>query len=251
MGGRGQAGLTQSSSWVSWTMRCRMSTSPSLWERREGGHINITVAAGRALSSLPLSLKAVPRPGSACSPTVTAPGAGEGPPAAPGSPLGGLDGQAFLGRSQPVHGLGWGERCGLGAWCQDCSRPWALRLCTYLDLMLKFLPRETCLMDLLLPMESTSVTMSGSKPARDGRQLPRCSKQSTEVAPRWSPKRHLQSHRVTAGRCPGQLLSIFLLFTAPPQGDRSPVQSQGPRRVTPRKEYPLWGLLLFRVSRLC
>lgn len=40
--------------------------------------------------------------------------------------------------------------------------------CTHLDLMLKFFPRETCLMDLLLPMESTSVTMSGSKPAGDG-----------------------------------------------------------------------------------
>lgn len=44
-----------------------------------------------------------------------------------------------------------------------------LQLCTYLDLMLKFFPRETCLMDLLLPMESTSVTMSGSKPVKDRR----------------------------------------------------------------------------------
>lgn len=35
---------------------------------------------------------------------------------------------------------------------------------THLDLMLKFFPKETCRMDLLLPMDSTSVTISESKP---------------------------------------------------------------------------------------
>lgn len=75
---------------------------------------------------------------------------------------------------------------------------WVLRLYTYLDLMLKFFPRETCLMDLLLPMESTSVTMSGSKPARDVRHSLGCSKQSTEVAPRWSLTGDLQSHQAAA-----------------------------------------------------
>lgn len=70
-----------------------------------------------------------------------------------------------------------------------------LQLCAYLDLMLKFFPRDTCLMDLLLPMESTSVTMSGSKPVRHGRNSPGCSKQFTEVAPRWSLVGDLQSHQ--------------------------------------------------------
>lgn len=36
--GRGQAVLTQSSSWVSWTMRCRTSNSPSLGRGRGGLH---------------------------------------------------------------------------------------------------------------------------------------------------------------------------------------------------------------------
>lgn len=73
--------------------------------------------------------------------------------------------------------------------------PRVLQFCTYLDLMLKFFPRETCLMDLLLPMESTSVTMSGSKPARDGGHPPGYSEPCTEVTPKWSLTGDLQSHQ--------------------------------------------------------
>lgn len=47
---------------------------------------------------------------------------------------------------------------GISAWGQSAAG------CTHLDLMLKFFPKETCRMDLLLPMDSTSVTISESKP---------------------------------------------------------------------------------------
>lgn len=91
-------------------------------------------------------------------------------------------GRQFL----PAHGLLMGRESHGGCTIPGWLPAWVLLLCTHLDLMLKFFPRETCLMDLLLPMESTSVTMSGSKPAGDGRLQPRCSNKSrggTKVVP--------------------------------------------------------------------
>lgn len=126
-------------------------------------------------------------------------------------------GRQFL----PAHGLLMGRESHGGCTVAGWLPAWVLLLCTHLDLMLKFFPRETCLMDLLLPMESTSVTMSGSKPAGDGRLPPRCSNKSTEVAPRWSLAGDLQSHQAaTVGcwRCSGKILSIFLPSWLP-QGD--------------------------------
>lgn len=78
---------------------------------------------------------------------------------------------------------------GLPAWGQGAATR------THLDLMLKFFPSETCRMDLLLPMDSTSVTMSESKPARDEHAAMLPALRSTEVAP-WSPQGPSQSHHV-------------------------------------------------------
>lgn len=50
----GHTVLTQSSSWVSWTMRCRTSTSPSLWGRQEV--IHAPTGAGSASRASPFLL---------------------------------------------------------------------------------------------------------------------------------------------------------------------------------------------------
>lgn len=172
-----------------------------------------------------------------------------GPPHSPRLPVG-LEQAGWAGNpwhSRPAHGLSMGRGGRGGCMVPGWLLAWVLRLCTHLDLMLKFFPRETCLMDLLLPMESTSVTMSGSKPARNGRQmLQAVHRGGTKVVPHRRPAEPPSYHCGMVERCPGQLLSTFLLFMAPPRRPKTCAEP-GSLRNDPREGAPalrtpaIWG----------
>lgn len=96
-GGLGRTVLTQSSSWVSWTMRCRTSTSPSLWGRQEV--IHAPMGAGSASRASPFLLPTLGEDVVLQGPPLCFQGAGRGWLTFPTNP-----------------GLGWGWRPETGAW---------------------------------------------------------------------------------------------------------------------------------------
>lgn len=212
-------------------MRCRTSSSPSLRERRQRGQAHIPHGHGGGWQSSVLP----PAPAWGWSPSpqrrVVPQGLCRMVSPQPQAPRWvGADNPQH---SQPTRGLWMGRESQGGETVPGWLLAWVPQLCAYLDLMLKFFPREMCLMDLLLPMESTSVTMSESKPGERWEtptgMLQAVCRGGTEVAPHGRPAEPPSYHHGMVERCPGQLLSIFLLFVAPPRRSETCAELRSPR----------------------